>query len=100
MAYTVRPVADSGEGPWPRFFLDQTEARRAKKIFGGRFPPLCQGLNDRPPPPPPPLSEGLDPPLEAPPSKGTFFRLQRVGVSLAEVYEREGKTVTSDCKNP
>ena len=50
--------------------------------------------------PPPPLTEGLDPPLEAPPSKGTFFRLQRVGISLAEVYEREGKTVIPDRKNP
>ena len=50
--------------------------------------------------PPPPLSEGLDPQLEAPPSKGTFFRLQRVGISLAEVYEREGKTVIPDCKIP
>ena len=33
---------------------------------------------------------------EAPPKRGTFFRLQvyeRVGISQAEVYEREGKSV-------
>ena len=33
-------------------FLDQTEARRAAKMFFWDHPP-----------PPPPLSEGLDPPL-------------------------------------
>ena len=33
-------------------FLDQTEARRAAKMFFETTPP-----------PPPPLSEGLDPPL-------------------------------------
>ena len=38
--------------------LDQTEARRAEKMFfGDGAPPLSQGLDD---PPPPPLSEGLD----------------------------------------
>ena len=34
---------------------------------------------------------------EAPPKRGTFFRLQvykRVGISRAEVYERVGKSVT------
>ena len=34
--------------------------------------------------------------VEAPPERGTFFRLQvykRVGISLAEVYERVGKSV-------
>ena len=33
---------------------------------------------------------------EAPPKRGTFFRLQvyeRVGISRAEVYERVGKSV-------
>ena len=49
-------------GPLPPLVLDQTEARRAEKIF----------LEDRPPPylrvwmtspPPPPLSHGLDPVL-------------------------------------
>ena len=33
---------------------------------------------------------------EAPPERGTFFRLQvyeRVGISLLEVYERVGKSV-------
>ena len=33
---------------------------------------------------------------EAPPERGTFFRLQaydRVGISRAEVYERVGKSV-------
>ena len=74
---------------------------KGEKNFWRPLPPLMSGSEwPATPPPPPPLSEGLDPPLEAPPSKGTFFRLQRVGISLAEVYEREGKTVTSDCKNP
>ena len=60
------PVADPGEGPGgapaPPLFLDQTEARRAEKNFGGdRSSP---GLDDRQPhPPPPPLSQGLDPAL-------------------------------------
>ena len=44
-----------GGGAWPPLFLDQTEARRAEKIFFFRpGPPLSQGLDDRPP-----LSEGL-----------------------------------------
>ena len=48
------PVADPG----PPLFLDQTEARRAEKNFGGdRSSP---GLDDHPPPP---LSQGLDPAL-------------------------------------
>ena len=38
-----------------KFAPDQTEARRAEKIFLGYRPPSL--------PPPPPLSEGLDPPL-------------------------------------
>ena len=49
-----------GEGPDLPFFLDQTVARGAEKIYFG----------DRPPPPPPDdrpapasLSEGLAPPL-------------------------------------
>ena len=36
---------------------------------------------------------------EAPPERGTFFKLQvyeRVGISLVEVYERVGKSVTLD----
>ena len=44
----------------PPLFLDQTEARRPKKIFLENTPPLSQGLDDRPPPS---LAEGLDPPL-------------------------------------
>ena len=40
-----------GARPHPSF-LDQTEARRAKKNFLRSAPPLSQGLNDRPPPPP------------------------------------------------
>ena len=43
MAYTGRPVADSGEGPGPPFFLDQTEARRAEKNFWRPLPPLISG---------------------------------------------------------
>ena len=49
--WSHRPVANPGEGPGgppPPLFLDQTEARRAKKN--------CW----RPPLPPPPLSKGLD----------------------------------------
>ena len=48
------PVVDPGEAP-PRSFLDQTGARRAKKIFfGDQAPPaLSKALDDRAPPPPP-----------------------------------------------
>ena len=38
---------------------------------------------------------------EAPPESGTFFRLQayeRVGISLAEVFKRVGKSVIWVCK--
>ena len=38
---------------------------------------------------------------EAPPKRGTFFRLQvyeRVGISLVEVYKRVGKFVIRICK--
>ena len=38
---------------------------------------------------------------KAPPERGTFFRLQtyqRIKISLIEVYERVGKSVTSECK--
>ena len=38
---------------------------------------------------------------EAPPEKGTFFRLQvheRVGILLVEVYERVGKSVIWVCE--
>ena len=37
---------------------------------------------------------------EAPPEKGTFFRLQvytRVGILIVEVYERAGKSVIWVC---
>ena len=48
----------------PPLFLDQNVARRAEKFFrvDAPPPPLCQGLDGRPPPPTP-SSEGLDPPL-------------------------------------
>ena len=39
--------------------------------------------------------------LEAPPKRGTFFRLQvyeRVGISLVEVYKRVGKSVIWVCE--
>ena len=40
------------EGPGHPLFLDQTEARRAEKIFlRPEPPPLSQGRDDRPPPP-------------------------------------------------
>ena len=44
-------------------FLDQTETRRAEKIFLGDRPPLSKGLDDLDPP----LSQGLDPALYLPP---------------------------------
>ena len=47
-------------GAGPPLFLDQNEARRAKKCLGGDRPPLFKGLDA---PPPPPLSQGLDPAL-------------------------------------
>ena len=52
-------MANTGEGPGaapapapPPLFLDQTEARRAEKIWGETRPPAV--------PPPPLLSKGLD----------------------------------------
>ena len=39
-----------GRGPGSPLFSDQTEARRADKIFFGDRPPLSKGLDDRPPP--------------------------------------------------
>ena len=51
------------EGPVPRLFLDQTEARMAENIFFETTPLLSQGVDDRTTSPPPPLSEGLDPQL-------------------------------------
>ena len=39
----------------PPLFLDQTEARRPKKIFLENTPPLSQGLDARPPPLPIPM---------------------------------------------
>ena len=57
-------VADPGEEPrgQPPLFLDQTEARRAEKVFlgGGPGPPLSMCLDDQPPLPP---SQGRDPAL-------------------------------------
>ena len=53
-------VADPGEGPL--LFLDQTEARRAEKLFWRPPPALSQGLDDRAHLPP--LSQGLDPALK------------------------------------
>lgn len=46
-----------GRGPGSRLFSDQTEARRADKIFFGDRPYLSKGLHDRPYPP---LSQGFD----------------------------------------
>ena len=48
-------------GPAPPFFLDQTEAQRAKRNFFWRQPPppLSMGLYDRASA----LSQGLDPAL-------------------------------------
>ena len=48
----------------PPLLLDQTEARRAEKVFFKTAPPLSQGLGDSPHTPPPPSpSEALDPSL-------------------------------------
>ena len=47
-----------GRGPGPPLFSDQTEARRADKIFFGDRPPSSKGLDDCPP-----LTQGLDPAL-------------------------------------
>ena len=35
---------------------------------------------------------------EAPPERGTIFRYQRVGISLAEVYDKVGKSVIVICE--
>ena len=48
-------------GAGPPLFLDQNEARRAKKFWGGDHRPPCLRVWMTPPPPPPPLSQGLDP---------------------------------------
>ena len=45
-----------GRGPGPLLFLDETEVRRAEKIF------WVGHSSHLPPPPPAPLSEGLDTP--------------------------------------
>ena len=53
-------VVDPGKGPGrprPSLLLDQTEARRAEKIWRGDHPPISKGLDDRPSP----LSQGLGP---------------------------------------
>ena len=55
-------MTDLGEGPGgpPPLVLDQTEARRAEKIFFLRpSPPVISGSDDRALP----LPEGLNPPL-------------------------------------
>ena len=58
-------VADQGEGSGgarPSLILDQTEARRAKKISFINHPPLSQGLDDRfPTPPTPPYRKAVPP---------------------------------------
>ena len=57
-------MADLGEGTLsPLLFLDQTEAQRAKKIWGGVPGRPYLRLWLTPPPPPPPPSQGLDLPL-------------------------------------
>ena len=58
--YSERYIGE-GPGPGPSLFLDQTEARRAKKKFWETAPPPppSKGLNDWGPP----LSQGLDPAL-------------------------------------
>ena len=69
-ATTCKVWRIQGRGPGPApppplLVLDQTEARRAEKIFWGDCPsptPLSKGLYDRPPPTPP-LCKGLDPAL-------------------------------------
>ena len=42
--------------PLPPLFLDQTEARRAEKFFGDRFPYYGVWMANPPPPPPPVIS--------------------------------------------
>ena len=69
-----------GQGATPPLFLNQTEARRAKKLFWETRPPLppplCKGLDDQAPPP---LSQGLDPAL-------AMYTLQHYrGVSMANI---------------
>ena len=78
-------VADPGEGPGGvrplPLFLDQTEARRAKKHFFWRPPPpfLRMWMTA----PPPPLSQGLDPVIQhhspgPDPSKLTMWEIGRL----------------------
>ena len=53
-------VEDPGGPAPPPLFLDQAEARRAKKIFLETTPPrLSRGLDDRPPPPHPYLKVSI-----------------------------------------
>ena len=69
MAYTGGQWRIQGRGPGgpgPPLFLDQNEARRGEKHFFEAVPPYLRVWMTAPP-----LSESLDPPLEAPPSKGT-----------------------------
>ena len=55
-SYSNLPMADADlregarGGLGPHLFLDQAEARRAKKNLFGDRPPLSQGLDDQAPP--------------------------------------------------
>ena len=69
-------------GP-PPLFLDQTEARRAEKIWGGdRAPPYLRVWMTAPPPLP--SSEGLDPPL--------MYVAETIGSLSNSVFERRTST--------
>ena len=66
-------MVDPGKGPGgyspSPVFLDQTEARRAEKIFLGYRPPyLSKGLDDRSP----------APPLPPPPYQGKLLHVQTI----------------------
>ena len=57
---------DPGKGsrrPPPALLLDQTEDRRAEKIWGRNPPPYLRVWMTAPPPPASPLSHGLGPAL-------------------------------------
>ena len=80
MQWQIQGWGGAGGPAPPPLLLDQTEARRAEKIFfGDRHPsspppplpfPFSLGLDDRAPP----LSEGLDSPLQMVPLSHTKFR--------------------------
>ena len=61
-------------GPGSPIILDQTETRRAEKIFFG----------DRPPPPPPPSKnlDDLDPPLSQDLDPALLFTTQTITIRL------------------